>query len=297
MTKEYEKEKPMTLPEGSKGNYRLSSDGAAGKTIFTFPEKAELASGKNEFKTPDELFNYLVKSFGAGANQKSLRGSICRRGKYQKVDKSGNPVLTIGDPILDLISNEEGRVVIAGDAVQLTNTEFSSARYRSGGLRSIDLTDVSGALEQSQLLSAARGEGDFVLVESSDRVVSFASTNPSQRDFYPTSGGHLRMKAWKKNYGFYWSMGAEIETWGGDFSSARIESTYIDTFYAQVCFVVKRDSDSDTNDDYVDEYEWGVNAPQPKRVESLCTAKFKGQNFAGRVEAGSQCFTIGNNQF
>jgi hypothetical protein len=26
-------------------------------------------------------------------------------------------------------------------------------------------------------------------------------------------------------------------------------------FYAQTCFVVKTDSDSDTNDDYVDEYE------------------------------------------
>jgi hypothetical protein len=39
-------------------------------------------------------------------------------------------------------------------------------------------------------------------------------------------------------------MGAEIETWGGNFISATIESIYYtDTFLAQTCFVVKRDSD------------------------------------------------------
>ena len=112
----------------------------------------------------------------------AFRGSPI--GKYQKVDKSGNPVLTIGDPILDLVFDDEARVFIGGEAIHLTTTEFSSARYRSGGIRSIDLSGVSSALAQSQLLAAARGEGDFALVESSDRVLSFAATNPSQRDFY-----------------------------------------------------------------------------------------------------------------
>lgn len=87
-------------------------------------------------------------------------------------------------------------------------------------------------------------------------------------------------------------MGAEIETWGGKFTTARIESRYIDTFFAQVCAVVKTDSDSDTNDDYVDEYEWGVSAPQPKRVESQCRAQFKGQTFTGGVQAGPLCFVL-----
>jgi hypothetical protein len=57
-----------------------------------------------------------------------------------------------------------------------------------------------------------------------------------------TSGGHLRFKAWKKSYPFYWSMGANSRR-GGNFISATIESIYIDTFLAQTCFVVKRDSD------------------------------------------------------
>ena len=287
----------MTLPEGSKGNYSLSMGDTTGRTTFAFPAQAELTYGRCEFASREEFVHYLARSVGAGAEARSLRGTICQRGKYQKVDRSGNPVLTIGDPVLDLISDDEGRVIIGGEAISLTATEFESARYRSGGIRSIDLSNVTEALAHSQLLAAARGEGGFTLVESSaDRGLAFASTNPSQRDFFPPGGGHLRFKAWKKNYALYWSMGAEIETWGGDFATARIDSTYIDTFFAQTCFVVKRDSDSDRNDDYVDEYEWGVNAPQPKRVESMCTAQFKGQTFAGRVEAGSPCFVVGSAQ-
>jgi hypothetical protein len=297
MAKKSANGKSMTLPEGSKGNYRLTMD--AGKTTFAFPVNAELTHGRCEFRTEEELLKYLGKSLGVESYQKSLRGSVRRRGKYQKVDKSGNPVLTIGDPILDLVSDDEARVFIGGQAIHLTTTEFSSARYRSGGIRSIDLSDVSSALAQDQLLRAARGEGDFVLVEASDRLLSFASTNPSQQDFYPRSSagqiiGHIRFKAWKKSYFFYWSMGAEIEVlFGGNFTTARIDSTYIDTFFAQTCFVVKRDSDSDTNDDYVDEYEWGVNAPQPKRVESICNTLWKGRQLVGGVQAGSQCFVVG----
>ena len=293
MTRKYGKGKPMKLPEGSKGNYDLRIDKTAGKTRFTFPENAEMTRGKCEFKSPEELLKYIEKSVGVASVLNSLRGSVSRSGKYQKVNKSGNPVLTIGDPILDLISNDEGRVVIGREGIYLTTAEFSSSRYRSGGIRSIDLSGISDALAQSQLLSSARGEGDFVLIESSDRVVSFASTNPSQLDFYPMGGGHIRFKAWKKKNWAYWSMGAEVETWGGDFKSARIDSTYIDTFYAQTCFVVKTDSDSDTNDDYVDEYEWGVNAPQPIRVESVCNARFKNQQFTGYVQAGPTCFQVG----
>jgi hypothetical protein len=293
MTREYGNGKPIALPEGSRGNYSLAIDDKAGKTIFTFPERAELTCGRCEFKSPEEVLKYVETSVGIASASNSLRGSLSRSGKYQKVDQSGNPVLTIGDPILDLISNDEGRVVIDREAIYLTAAEFSSSRYRSGGIRSIDLEGITGALAQSQLLASARGEGDFVLIESSDRRVSFASTNPSQLDFYPTGGGHIRFKAWKKKNWAYWSMGAEVETWGGDFKSARIESFYIDTFYAQTCFVVKIDSDSDTNDDYVDEYEWGINAPQPIRVESVCTARFKNQDFTGYVQAGPTCFQVG----
>lgn len=296
MATNYDNGKSLTLPEEAKGNYHLSIDETTRKTTFAFPDKAEMTRGRCKFKSHEELAKYIESSVAPGSGQSSLRGSVRRKGKYQKVDKSGNPVLTMGDPILDLISDDEGRVFIGGEVFHLTDTEFSSARYRNGGISSIDLANVSDALAQSQLLSAARGEGDFVLIEANDRVISFASTNPSQRDYFP-AGGWLRFKAWKKSYFFYWSMGAEIETFIGEFTTASIQSTYIDTFYGQTCIVVKRDSDSDTNDDYVDEYEWGVNAPQPRRVQSLCNARYKGQHFVGSVEAGPACFTLGDFQF
>src|SRR5215213_4646573 len=140
MTERHGEGKPMPLPEGSKGNYHLTTDEAAGRTTFAFPDKAELTHGRCEFKTPDELLKYVRTSVSAGSGSGGLRGSVRRRGKYQKVDKSGNPVLTIGDPILDLISDDEARVFIGGDAIHLTATEFGSARYRSGGIRSIDLS-------------------------------------------------------------------------------------------------------------------------------------------------------------
>jgi len=292
MTETNDSGNPIALPKGSKGNYFITVD-EAGKTTFTFPENAEMTHGRCEFKSPEELLKYMETSLGMESYSKNPRGSVRRRGKYQKVDESGNPVLTIGDPILDLISDDEARVVIGGEAIDLTTTEFSSVRSRSGGIRSIDLSGVSSALAQSQLLSAARGEGDFASVEASDRVLSFASADVSRRVFHPTSGGRLTFRAWKKNYGIYWSMGAEIETEPDNFASASIQSVYLDTFVAQTCFVVKRDSDSDTNDDYVDEYECGFFSSPPRRVESLCGARYRGQQFAGRVVAGPPCSVVG----
>lgn len=122
MTRKTDGEKPMPLPQGSKGNYRVTADETAGKATFLFPEKAELTYGRCEFKTPEELLQYLKKSLGTASDRNSLRGSACRRGKYQKVDKSGNPVLTIGDPILDLVSDDEARIFIGGEPIDLTRT-------------------------------------------------------------------------------------------------------------------------------------------------------------------------------
>jgi len=89
----------------------------------------------------------------------AFRGSPI--GKYQKVDKSGNPVLTIRDPILDLVFDDEARVFIGGEAIHLTTTEFSPVRYRSGGIRSIDLSGVSSALAQSQASRSSPGRRRF----------------------------------------------------------------------------------------------------------------------------------------
>lgn len=85
------------------------------------------------------------------------------------------------------------------------------------------------------------------------------------------------------------SIGTEIETWGGDFSRAEIQSAYADPVLPTnpfICGIVKSDSDSDTDDDYVDEYEYGIAASTPSTVRSFCQAKWKGEPFGGTVSKG-----------
>lgn len=263
-----------------------------GKLEFRFPERAGfLTPARWEFRDRSELVDYLAGLLSIEVTGEGLRGSGVCFGKYERRSPDGERAFTFGDPLLDLITDPTGQLVIAGRGVDLAAIELQSPRYRAGGLRSIDLAAHSDALRDLQLSQAALGVGDFTLVECTPDVVALASTNPSQRDFY-RNGDHLRFKAWKKSYVLYWSMGAEVETWGQDFNAARIESRYLDTVVGAFCAAVKVDSDSDTNDDYLDEYEWGVNAPQPLRVVSTCVARWHGQTFTGQVEAGQQCSEV-----
>jgi hypothetical protein len=267
-----------------------SSDG--GRLVFRFPDrKGYLTPGRSEFGHQSELVEYLANLLSVDVVGSGLRGTAVCVGKYTRQTASGDRMFAFGDPILDLITDAAGEVVIQGRRINLASLELASPRYRSGGLRSIDLKGHTEAIRSMQVARAALGEGDFTLVECSEDAVALASTNPSQLDFF-RNGHHLRFKAWKKNLVFYWSMGAEVETWGHDFTRAQIVSEYLDTVVQQVCAVVKQDSDSDTNDDYLDEYEWGVNAPQPLRVVSNCTALWHGQQFGGQVTAGPSCFQI-----
>src|SRR5262245_37550449 len=91
----HEEGQPMTHPDGSNRKYELRIDKGAGKTRFTFPTNAAMTRGKCEFKSPEELLKYIETSVGVVSVSNGLRGTIARSGKYQKVDQSGNPVLTI----------------------------------------------------------------------------------------------------------------------------------------------------------------------------------------------------------
>jgi hypothetical protein len=256
---------------------------------FRFPEREGfLTPARWEFRDRRELTEYIAELFSLDVTTDGLRGTGVRFGKYERRDVDGGRAFTFGDPILDLITNPAGELLLGDRRINLAAVELESGRHRSGGLRCIDLKLISDALLNLQLTQAALGQGDFVIIECNSEVVALASTNPSQRDFF-RQGDHLRFKAWRRNYFIYWSMGAEIETWGHDFDSAAIEGNYLDTIFGNVCATVKVDHDSDTNDDYVDEYEWGVNAPQPRRVLSNCSANWHGERFRGLVSAGQAC--------
>ena len=265
---------------------------AGGKLEFRFPERSGfLTAARWEFRDKKELVDYLARLLSLEVKGEGLRGTGVCYGKYERRGADGGRAFCFGDPLLDLITDPSGQLVLGGRRIDLAAIELQSPRYRAGGLRTIDLAPLSASLRDLQVAQAALGQGDFTLIEHTAEVVGLASTNPSQRDFY-RNGRHLRFRAWKKRYVFYWSMGAEIETWGRDFSTARIESRYLDTVAGAFCHAVKLDSDSDTNDDYLDEYEWGVNAPQPLRVVSSCGALWQGQTFGGQVEAGTACSEV-----
>jgi len=47
--------------------------------------------------------------------------------------------------------------------------------------------------------------------------------------------------------------------------------------------------DSDRNDTYLDQYEWGWHSQQPERVAALCKAMWHNMKFADLVTAGEGC--------
>jgi hypothetical protein len=154
---------------------------------------------------------------------------------------------------------------------------------------------VRGTASRRGLAQRPRGGGEALaaadtlemtgIVNGAER---WASPNGSTVE-YRAPHGTLRFHAWKRRTFFgYWSMGGEISTSGTDFEAAAIDSHYYMSVSAP-CQVVKVDQDSDRDDDYLDEFEWGWNAPQPERVASLCRAQWGHARFVDLITAGDGC--------
>jgi hypothetical protein len=205
--------------------------------------------GQHEFRDLDELLGHLAGTFPSLNDGPGIRGTIKRVGKYRRVDHRGQPAVTFGDPILDLITDEHGRVVLGG--------------------RAIDLREAHAAA----LPNAATGVQSTIWFPNS------------------TARPRMRFRAFKNDYVIYWKIGADIETWGRDFTTASIRSRYgaTDSDLGGFCAVVKVDSDSDSNDDYVDEYEWGAGLGISSAVAGVlseCNALWNGQRYSRFVGTG-----------
>lgn len=272
----------LTVP--GKSNVVLSQL-RAGKAHLKFPrEDGYLEVGRDSFDDQDSLLKYLAATFPPVKNLEGRRFTVKRTGKYRRVNAKGDPVFTFGDPVLDLITDEHGWLAIGGQRHNLAAIELADPEARSGGIATIDLSPRPGELDQV-VRQASLGEGRFSIAEAGADHAIFASTNPSEYWFY-SGNAKMRFRAFKKNYWVGWKMGADIETWGGDFTRAEIQSDYGYPAWDNVCVVAKHDSDSDTNDDYVDEYEWGVNSSPPTGVRSICTAMWKGATYSRVVTKG-----------
>lgn len=261
---------------------------ASGKVELHFPSDGFLKSERSKFESREDLVSYLADVLGLPDRRNSARLSLKRKGKYQRLARSGRPIFTFGDPILDLVTDEHGWVTIGAETYHPLAAELGAPQSRSGGVSTLDLQVNHEEIRRQQILEAVSLNGSRALVEHTAERTVIASTNPSVLDFWSGSA-HMRFRSWKKNYVFYRSIGTEIETWGGNFNSASIQSQYADPVVPSnpfICGITKRDSDSDTNDDYVDEYEVGVFANPAATVRSYCEARWKGQTHAGTVWKG-----------
>jgi hypothetical protein len=254
------------------------------KCEIVFPKNGFLNPGRYEFRDWDDVISFIFQAFGL-PEQHEGGFSMKRKGKYQRLDYRGRPAFTFGDPILDLVTDQHGWIVVGGERHNLRTMPRAVRMRRRGGIRSLDLTPHIEDIRRAQVEEAMVRGDRFVIVESTDTTVQIASRNPSERVFY-SGGAKMRFRAWKSNYKVYWSMGAEIETWGGDFGYARIESDYGDAIAHGYCATMKHDWDSDTNDDYVDEWEWGTFSSPPTGVRSWCSADWMSGHYTGWVQVG-----------
>jgi hypothetical protein len=233
---------------------------------------ATIQPDRYTFANLDELTAYLGQVLGGQPEGGGIRGSISRKGTYSRRAADGTQAVTFGDPVLDAISSAAGVLVI-------------------GGLK-IDLREGHRSPE------APTGAGGGVVAFAPD--LKFTGTVNGAERWASDSGamvqyrmgdGRLNFHAWKKHtFYHYWSMGGEIGISGTNtnFVAADIVSYY----YMSVdspCAVVKIGHDSDRDDSYVDQYEWGIHAQQPERVAALCRAQWNNARFADIVTAGEGC--------
>jgi hypothetical protein len=258
----------------------------SGKIEFRFSRDGFMSPGRSQFKSQDDLLSYGAEALGLQRRQDAVRGSVSRKGRYQRVDESGAAIFTFGDPILDLVTNKHGLLVV-GDETYDLKTAMLRTKFRRGGLRTCDLGSQAQQAFETRLAAAARGENADMILECGENRTVLASTNPSSQEF--KAGGITgRFRAWKTNIVVYWSMGAELETFTGNFTFANIVGRYGDQFMSPHCFVVGIGHDFDAHDDYMDEWEWGIlpcSSPYDG-VKSHCTALVGGQSLSLVVTKG-----------
>lgn len=232
------------LPEAHEAHYGLIDKS---KLYFSFQKNATIQNQRSHFSDKNDLIKYIKSKLDiVSENDESLRFTVCCKGKYQKINSSGQTVFTTGDPVLDLITDDEGRFTIG-------NVTYDVKSLDNGG-------------------------NPAIITKTPDTTTYVDDATRKSITFH----------AWKKSITAYWSMGVEIKTSGGPFEQATISSQYGENEGAGVCAAIAR-YDADANDDYVDQYEWGVFAAQPNAVRAACGARWLGQEIYASVQAGSGC--------
>jgi hypothetical protein len=225
------------------------------------------------FANFDELNAYLTQVLGAQSEGRGIRGSMSRKGLYLRHGADGTEPVTFGDPVLDAVSSAAGGLVVGDQTIDLREGRRLPIGPASSGDRAM-------VLPAPNLTFTG-------IVNGAER---WASNDGSMVEFR-LGTGRLAFHAWKKSTVYqYWSMGAEISVYNTNckFKAADIVSRYFMSVNAP-CEVVANGHDSDRNDTYVDQYEWGWHSQQPERVAALCRAQWHNERFAELVTAGEGC--------
>lgn len=225
------------------------------------------------FANVDELTAYVGDIFGGQPEGGGLRGSMTRKGTYSRRAADGTEAVTFGDPVLDAVSSAAGTIVIGNQTTDLREDQGSPESVNVAG-------DAARAFDSPGLVNTG-------IVNGAER---WAADDGSFVE-YRTGTGTLSFHAWNRRRTFppYWSAGAKIFIKG---TNAKFEFADILSFYyisvTSPCEPTV-DSDSDRDDSYLEEYEWGINSPRPDRVASLCRAQWHHSQFADVVTAGEGC--------
>lgn len=222
---------------------------------------------KWKFKDREDLVDYVGRTFDiAPISPGILRGTAAQlRAAATQLDLRDRRV-QFSEPVLDLITSTNGELEIDGMLYDLRDDFLRERR----GDRNIEVF----ALNCTDDFPSG-----FERCESDDGKKIIFRSGPSSITF----------RAFRSSNWGYWKAGAEITTQGPDFEAAQIDSRYFFPAHGQVCATIS-DSDSDTNDDFLDEYEWGLFSESPKRVVSLCRVQWNGRRIAGIVSVGTECF-------
>lgn len=283
-----------------------------GKVKVSFDKGGTVRCSKHEFRDREDLIKYLSQWFPLRTGETGAKLRIIRTGKYQRVDAKNAPIFTFGDILLDLMTNEMGKVVLNGRTHDLRARALT--HRRRGGIRSIDLHPYRDELRRHQVARAVLGEGNSILLNCDGDRASMAnliSTKPkedvesSPSPFVPgpprdidfwDGGDHMRFHAYDDDYWVGWAIGAEIETWGADFTYARVDSQFgyaVTPGALAACAAAGGiESDSDSNTDIISATAWGLFGEKPHGVVSECTADWKGRLYNDTVGAGGCAFWV-----
>jgi hypothetical protein len=246
-----------------------------------------LQPGRTQFESEEDLAAHISELLPRSDHRPGIRGRVKRIGKYERINQEGDPIFSFGDPVLDSITDEQGVVEIGGRRYDLYAAEVARSD-RGGGLTSIDFSEVEH-MREAHFAASLIGD-EYSIIECRKDALVVASRNPHEQWFYSGST-KMRFRAFRRSYVFYIKIGADIETWGHDFRTASISSRYgrfLDETHGH-CFTIHTDSDSDSNDDYVDEYEWFVGGGVGSGydgVRSWCVANWHDQIYSGAVAYG-----------